>query len=362
MKKPLKKIVVGMSGGVDSSVALLLLKEQGWDPIGVSLKYAVWENKRNALKENICCSKESFERAKSICEKIGADYHILDFSKEFKKNVIGYFKKLLQDKQTPNPCLICNQDLKFKKLFEFADKNKIEYTATGHYVRIKKTGQDYQLLKAKDKNKDQSYFLCLLNQKQLKRLVFPLGDMLKSEVYQKAKNYGFDYFLKTKQSQDLCFVSGKSMQFFLEKEIGRKPGEIHDTQGNVLGQHQGLHFYTIGQRKGIEIAQGPWYVADFDRKNNVLIITKDSDDPRFSKKEVIVASPHFISGHSNKKPLYLEAKIRYNQPLKKAVLHPPKGNISKLIFNQPQKAVTPGQWAVFYQKNACLGGGIIKNG
>lgn len=356
------KIIVGMSGGVDSSVALMLLKERGFDPIGVSLKYAVWKDKKNILKENVCCSQESFDRARNICQKFDVPYHIVDFSNEFERGVMGYFAKLLKKQQTPNPCLVCNRDLKFKKLFDFARENGINYVATGHYARVRQSKKSklYQLLRAKDKVKDQSYFLCLLNQRQLKRLVFPLGDYLKDEVYQIAKNHGFNFYLKTKQSQDLCFVSAKSMPFYLAKEIGKKPGPIQDLQGNILGQHQGLHFYTIGQRKRLNLPQGPWWVVGFDRKKNTLMVTQDSNSPELFKKTVLVANLHFISGQKNKKTILVQAKIRYHQVLAPAKLKPPQNKTSELIFKQPQRAVTAGQWAVVYQKDVCLGGGLIK--
>ena len=356
-----KKIVVGMSGGVDSSAALILLKEQGWQPVGVSLKFAVWQDKKNKLKENICCSQESFDRAKQICQKLDAPYYVLDCKKDFENIVINYFLKLLKNNQTPSPCFICNRDLKFKKLFAFAIENKINYIATGHYAKTrfnKKTGL-FELLKAKDRNKDQSYFLSILNQRQLKYLVFALGNIYKDRAYQIAKNYGFDYYLKTRQSQDLCFISSKSMPDYLKSQIGLKSGQIQDLSGNILGTHQGLHFYTIGQRKGINLGQGPWYVIEKDIKKNILIITNNQDDPKLYKKEVVIDHPFFISGQMPNKPLAIKAKVRYNQQAEIALLKYLNKNRVKLIFKKPQRAVTSGQWAVFYQKDVCLGGGII---
>lgn len=340
-----KKIVVGMSGGVDSTVALMLLKEQGFKPVGVSLKF----------------TKESFTKAKAVCDKMGVKYYILDCQKEFKKIVIGYFLNLLKKNQTPSPCFICNRDLKFKKLFAFAKKNKIDYVATGHYARTrfnKKTGL-FELLKAKDKIKDQSYFLSILNQRQLKYIIFALGSIYKDKVYQIAKNYGFDYYLKTKQSQDLCFISSKSMPFYLAKEIGQKPGQIQDLSGNILGTHQGLCFYTIGQRKGINLSNGPWFVIKKDIKKNILIVTNNQNNPKLYKKEVIVNHPFFISGQMPQKPLTIKAKVRYNQMTESALLKNLNKNRVKLIFKKPQRAVTAGQWAVFYKRDVCLGGGII---
>lgn len=371
------RIVVGMSGGVDSSVALILLKKQGFEPIGVSLKYAAWESRKNLLKENTCCSRESFEIAKKICRKYKAPYYILDCSSEFKKRVMGYFTALFKNKQTPNPCLICNRDLKFKKLFEFAEKRGIKYVATGHYARKKinpKTGWA-ELLRAKDKTKDQSYFLCLLSQGELNRLIFPLGDYTKNQVYQIAKKEGFDFFLKRAQSQDLCFVSAKSIPFYLEEEIGLDSGFIQDKENYVLGKHRGLYFYTLGQRKRIGLAGGPWWVVDFSRKNNALIVSHDPDDPALYQKTAVLSNAHFISGKPLTKPTKVKTKIRYSQNLASATLYSLKNRkgrkrnfpylgssascLQKLVFDIPQKAVTPGQWAVFYKGETCLGGGMI---
>lgn len=363
MKKENKKVVVGLSGGVDSSVSLLLLKKQGYQPIGVSLKYTFWQDKRNLLKENVCCSQESFAIAKKICQELDIPYHIVDERIDFKEKVMGYFISLLKDKKTPNPCLVCNKHVKFNKLFDFAKKHNAQYVATGHYAKTKQnkeTGQ-YELLRAKDKNKDQSYFLCLLNQKQLKNIIFPLGDYTKDQVYQIAKDQGFDFFEKIRQSQDLCFIAQKSMSVYLEQTIGFEPGKIVDQLGKILGTHQGLHFYTIGQRKGLNLSQGPWYVFGFDKKKNHLMVTNKEDDQKLFSKTVFVSNPHFISSKLPNKTIKIKAKTRFNQELSSAKIHILTKNKLKLVFDKPQKAVAPGQWAVFYQGNICLGGGVIKS-
>jgi tRNA-specific 2-thiouridylase len=356
------QIVVGLSGGVDSSVSLLLLKKQGYQPIGVSLKYAVWENKRNILRENVCCSEASFSIAREICKRLDVPYYIIDEQIDFKEKVIGYFLNVLKDKKTPNPCLACNRLVKFNKLFEFAKKKGAKYVATGHYARVrknKKTGK-YELLRGKDDKKDQSYFLCLLDQEQLAKIIFPLGDYTKEQVYRIAQKEGFEFFTKVKQSQDLCFVAQQSILPYLEEEIGLEPGEIVDKKGSVLGQHQGLHFYTIGQRKGIGLAGGPWWVVGFNRKKNQLIVTNKENDPALFSKEVIVADYHFISGQAPIRAIKAKAKTRFNQKLASVKIHPPKDNKLKLVFDKPQKAVALGQWAVFYDGDVCLGGGVIE--
>ena len=354
-----KQIVVGLSGGIDSSMALVLLKKQGWNPVGVSLKYNFWQDKKNILKENVCCSLKSFKIAQDVCQKLEVPYYISDVSEEFQKQVIDYFVKELKNKRTPNPCVVCNRCLKFKQLFKWAKEHNIQHVATGHYARIRKNSvtQKYELLRAKDLEKDQTYYLSFLPQKWLKNIVFPLGDYQKPEIYNIAKKQKFDVFLKQKESQDFCFVAGKSMKYFLEIEIGKKQGLIKDEKGNILGKHQGLHFYTIGQRKGINLPNGPYFVLKIDKKKNILIVTKDED--KLCQKKVIVAHCHFTSGTPFQKKIQVQAKIRYYQKLAKATLFPVSKNTIKLVFDKPQRAITPGQIAVFYQKNVCLGAGKI---
>lgn len=365
MKNKGKKIIVGLSGGVDSSVSLILLKKAGYEPIGVSFKYAVWKNKKNRLRENICCSEESFAVAREICRRLNIPYRIINEEIDFRNKVIGYFLDVLKNKQTPNPCLICNRLVKFEKLIEVADKEKAEYVATGHYARVKQDKDGiFQLLKGIDMKKDQSYFLALLEPKHLKRIVFPLGNYTKEKVYQIAAKEGFEFFKKTKQSQDLCFIAGKSIPFYLEEELGFEPGEIVDSKGRVIGKHQGLYFYTIGQRKGINLAQGPWWVAGLNKAKNQLVVVNDENNPILFKKEIFLSDYNFISSNPpdlphRGKPISVMAKTRYNQRLSSAKLYPPKGNILRLVFTRGQKAVTPGQWTVFYQKEVCLGGGKI---
>ncbi len=370
-----QKIIVGMSGGVDSSMALVLLKKQGWQPIGVSLKYATWQNPycKNMLPENICCDTESFKIARDVCKKLNVPHCIVNVSKNFKEKVIDYFISELTNSKTPNPCVICNRYLKFQKLFEFAKKRKIKYVATGHYARVREVktqnakckmqkiinqqNKTYQLLIAKDKEKDQTYSLSFLPQKWLKYIIFPLGDYLKTEIYKMAEQEGFDFFLKKKQSQDFCFIANKSIECFLKKEIGIKQGLIRDINGDILGQHQGLHFYTIGQRKGIKLPQGPYFVADKNVMDNFLIVTKD--EKKLYRKEILVSRVHFISKISFEKKLRVKVKIRYQQFASLATLFFISKNRAKIIFDKPQKAITPGQFAVFYKKNICLGNGEI---
>jgi len=350
------KIVVGLSGGVDSSLALILLKKQGWQPIGVSLKLLTWRRKKSA--------KNQSEVAEKVCCKLKIPYYVVDASFDFKKEVVDYFTKELKSNRTPNPCVACNARLKFAKLFEFAKKVGVDYVATGHYSRIKEAksqklkAKSYELLMSKDKNKDQSYYLSFLPQKWLSHIIFPLGEYRKEEVYQLAKKNGFDFWKKDEQSQDFCYLAGNSLEEFIKREIKTKPGLIIDTDGKILGKHKGLPFYTIGQRKGIRMGGGPYFVKKFATGQNQLIVTKDKKE--IYKKEILLSPFNFVSGQSPVNPIKIMAKVRYRQPLELAILFSPVNNKLRIVFDQPQPSVTPGQACVFYKNQICLGGGIIQ--
>ena len=322
---------------------------------GVSLKFSTWAE----FKENTCCNASSLRSAKNLCQKLDVPYSVFNVEKEFQEKVIDYFIRELKEKRTPNPCVVCNRYFKFKQLFEWAHHHHIKYVATGHYARIRKNTKTkkYELGKAKDKLKDQTYTLSLLPQSWLEYLVFPLGNYTKKEVYQLAAKEGFKSLVSKKPSQDFCFVADKSLDFFLEKEIGLKPGPIKNSQGHILGEHKGLHFYTIGQRKGIKLPGGPYFVKDFDVENNALLVTKDEKE--IFDKSVSLSSLYFIGGEQPQKAIKVLAKIRYGQPPAKATLIPLLGNKAHLVFQQPQRAITPGQFAVFYKKEICLGSAVI---
>ncbi len=353
-----KKIVVGMSGGIDSSMALILLKKQGWNPIGVSLKLPIWQNKLNPFKENPFCTKESLKIAKNICKKLDVPYYIIDARKDFQKEVVDYFISEWKNLRTPNPCVICNPNFKFKQLLQWARKHKIQYIATGHYARLRLNNRTkkYELLKARDKNKDQSYNLCLLPQKYLAHIIFPLANYIKKDIYKIAKKQGFKFFIKKKQSQDFCFVAGQSVCPFLKEKVGEKQGPVLDLKGNILTKHQGLHFFTLGQRKGIKLSGGPYFVAGWDKNKNTLFVTKNKKT--LYKKELFVFPYHLISGKRMIKSIHAQVKTRYQQKLSQACLIPEKRKL-KIIFKKGVFAPCPGQFAVFYQKDKCLGGGRI---
>ena len=362
--------MVAMSGGIDSSVVAALLKKQGFTVIGVFMRLISSDSFRKSEKQ-----------AKKIAEILKIPFLVLDLRKEFKKRVIDYFIKELKLGRTPNPCVVCNKEIKFGLLLKEAKKRGVDFIATGHYAKKQKTKNKkqkntsqklkviYKLLKAEDKNKDQSYFLGTLNQRQLKYLLFPLGDYTKSDVKKMAKDFGIEKLTRP-ESRDICFIK-TTINDFLKKRVRQKPGKIVDTNKKIIGSHQGLVFYTIGQRKGIGIGAGkPYYVLDKDIKKNLLIVTKKEKD--LYKKQLIAKNVNWIFGKPAKLPIKVKAKIRYRHKMAEAILSqntkqksqkykPKHKNFKdlKVVFKNPQRAITPGQLAVFYQGQELLVSGII---
>ncbi len=342
-----KKVIVAMSGGVDSSVAAVLLKEQGYQVEGVFMRLG------------IAGDNESEKNVKMIAKKIGIEFYVVDLSKEFKKKIINYFISEYEKGKTPNPCVMCNKEIKFGILLNKVLKNETDFIATGHYVRLQNDSEEFKLLKAKDENKDQGYFLYNLNQKILKRCLFPLGDYTKDEVRKIAKKYQLEIHNK-KESQEIYFIQNKYYGNFLRKHLKLILGKIVDQNNNILGEHKGLSLYTIGQRRDIGIGEtGPYFVTGMNRRKNQLIVSNNKNDKNLFSKELIAKEVTWISGNIPKLPLKIKAKVRYRMNECSVVIDKVK-NKYIVRFSKPQRAIMPGQSVVFYKNNEILGGGIIE--
>lgn len=353
MRTKTKKVVVAMSGGVDSSVAAALLKKEGYEVIGVFMQF--WFPSGEAYGENRCCSLQSWNEARAVADKLGIKIYKVNFGRQFKDKIVDEFLAAYRAGQTPNPCVACNKFIKFDLLWKYARTVfGADHLATGHYLKIKKQSGKYHLLRSDDLTKDQTYFLYNLKQAQLKYLLFPLGEYKKSTVRKIAKDLGLAIHDK-KDSQEVCFV-GSSHNDFLKKYLKLKTGDIVDDNKRVLGQHQGLALYTIGQRTGLGLSGGPWYVYGFDKKKNQLIITKNEKD--IWRNDLICGEVNWIFGVP-KFPLRCEAQVRYHGKTQKCVVEKVGGGL-KVEFSKAQRAITGGQSVVFYQGNELLGGGIIK--
>jgi tRNA-specific 2-thiouridylase len=348
-----------MSGGVDSSVAAALLKKQGYEVIGITMCFNLSDSTSSRPR---CCGLQGIEDARRVAHKLGIRHYVLNMKKTLEEYVIKDFCAEYLKGRTPNPCVRCNQYLKFDALLKKAISSGAKYLATGHYARIEKVaggrgqGAGYLLRKAKDKLKDQSYFLYRLNQKQLKYILFPLENYTKTEVRNLAKQFALPVADKL-ASQEICFLPGGDYREFIKQRVnlGIKPGSVMDKQGKIWGQHKGIAFYTIGQREGLGIARGyPLYIIDIDHKNNRITVGNKQDA---YSREFLVKNPHFIL-EPIKKKVALKVRIRYNHKEALADVMPFNHKI-KIRFRRPQFAITPGQSAVFYGRNTVLGGGII---
>lgn len=357
-----KRVVIGMSGGVDSSVSAWLLKEQGYEVIGLFMKN--WEDDDDS---EYCSTREDWIDAVSVADVVGVDIEAVNFASEYKDRVFAEFLREYQAGRTPNPDVLCNAEIKFKAFLDHAMKLGADYIATGHYARVREVNGEFQLLKALDSSKDQSYFLHRLNQKQLANTLFPLGDIQKTEVRKIAEQLQLPN-AKKKDSTGICFIGERPFREFLNRYLSYKPGPIKTPEGEIIGQHVGLSFYTLGQRKGIGIggikshqnadgSSDAWYVARKDVAQNTLYAVQGHDHPWLLSSDLEATQVSWVSGRAPETAA-LSAKTRYRQPDVRCRFD---GDLEQfhLHFDQAQWAVTPGQSAVLYDGDICLGGGII---
>lgn len=348
-----------MSGGVDSSVAADLLKNQGYDATGIFLHF--WKEEIDGeQRENKCCSTKALMDARAVANRIKIPFYTFNFYDIFKEKIVDNFINEYEEGKTPNPCVRCNRYVKLGLLIERVKELGYSHVASGHYARLKKVDGKFKLYRPADKEKDQTYFLYALTQEQLSHLLFPLGDYTKDEVRVMAKKAGLEIAEK-KDSQEICFISGSSHNDFLKRNIVLKKGEIKILEsGKVVGEHFGLPLYTIGQRKGIEIGGiGPFYVAKLDHKTNTLYVVNDANHPAIYDSGLRALDVNWLSGEKPELPLKCEAVIRYrHKPVKCTVMEENGEYIAE--FDEPQRAVTPGQSVVFYAGDEVLGGGLIE--
>jgi tRNA-specific 2-thiouridylase len=340
---PKGKVAVALSGGVDSSAAALLLKEAAYEAVGIHMR--LWGSPH---------SEHQARRAENICCILDIPYHQVDLQKEFESCVVDYFCQEYRQGRTPNPCVACNQHIKFGLLLGKALSLGADYLATGHYARVKHSRDGYHLLKAADTSRDQSYFLYTLTQEKLGHVLFPLAEHSRDEVKQMAKQAGLP--TAARSSQDICFISQKNYATFLSQRFSSTPGDVVDTRGRQLCQHRGIAFYTIGQRHGLGLASGkPFYVIRIEPESNRIVLGHEKE--LYSQK-LTAQKLNWIAGKTPQQPITARAKIRYKSKETEAVLSFSNDSVN-VNFAQPQKAVTPGQAIVFYNMDEVLGGGII---
>jgi len=355
------KVIVGLSGGVDSSVAALLLLEQGYPVEGLFMKN--WDEQ---APDGRCMWEADVDDAMQVCEKLNIKLNTVDLSLAYWDSVFSHFLDDYKKGRTPNPDILCNQEIKFRAFLDHALRLGAGLIATGHYARIHKTNGDRQLLKGVDANKDQSYFLCRLNQPQLANALFPVGGLRKAEVRAHARKAGLVTHDK-KDSTGICFVGKRPFRDFLRRYIPEKTGEIRSPDGKTVGTHVGVFYYTLGQRQGLGIGgvrgaeEEPWYVVGKDIGKNILYVAQGHDHPLLYSQTLTAGDMHWIAGPAPSLPLNCAAKTRYRQPDQSCVIEGMQDGQVMVRFTEKQRAVTPGQYVVFYGGDVCLGGGIIES-
>jgi tRNA-specific 2-thiouridylase len=354
------RVIVGMSGGVDSSVAAWLLIQAGYRVEGLFMKN--WDEDDDT---EYCTAKADLADARAVCERLGIVLHTASFAAEYWDSVFEHFLQEYRAGRTPNPDILCNREIKFKAFQEYASELGADLIATGHYVRKQVVDGATRLLKGRDPDKDQSYFLCEVSERCLAGALFPVGELQKSEVRDIARQNGFVTHDK-KDSTGICFIGERKFSDFLARYLPARPGPIRTLDSEEIGQHNGLMYYTIGQRQGIGIGglrkhdEAPWYVVDKDLQRNVLLVAQGNDNPRLFASELQAAEPSWINRDHPQPPLACHAKIRYRQEDQRCRIERSNGEHIAVHFERPQRAVTPGQYVVFYEGEICLGGAVIE--
>ena len=356
------RVVVGMSGGVDSSVAALLLKEQGYDVIGIFMKN--WDD---TDEFGVCTATEDYEDVISVCNEIGIPYYAVNFEKQYWDKVFTYFLEEYKAGRTPNPDVMCNKEIKFKAFMEHAMSLGADYLATGHYAQVVEVDGGVSMLRGKDDNKDQTYFLNQLTQDMLLKVMFPIGNLDKSVVREKALEAGLSTATK-KDSTGICFIGERNFKDFLGEYLPAQPGAMKTMTGETMGNHDGLMYYTIGQRHGLGIggAGDPWFVVGKDLKTNVLLVEQGFHHETLYSDSLTANEISFTTARKMPQTFSCTAKFRYRQPDTKVIVELQEDGTALVRFNEPVRAITPGQAVVFYDGDECLGGGtidtVIKNG
>lgn len=351
------RVIVGLSGGVDSAVAALLLVEQGYRVEGLFMDN--WDD-----DDGYCTAAEDFQDARQVAEQLGIPLHKADFAAEYRERVFSHFLDAYRSGLTPNPDVLCNSEIKFKAFLDYAERLGADRIATGHYARVRHTDHGVELLRGLDAGKDQSYFLHAVDPAALAKALFPVGELQKSEVRAKARAAGFDNFDK-KDSTGICFIGERRFREFLQRFLPTEPGDMVTPEGHIIGRHTGLAFYTLGQRQGLGIGgvQGapdaPWYVVAKDLERNRLVVAQGHDHPLLFSDGLTARRLHWL-GSKPAASFTCTAKIRYRQQDQNCSVEL-KRDAARVSFNRSQRAVTPGQYCVFYDDEICLGGGVIES-